>query len=80
MAESRKVMHDTLSPGKDLGLVADRVATHLWPHLSSLEKIPNGGRVKLHCWLKHVICRASTDAVWGPKNPFRCPEFEDGFW
>lgn len=80
LAESRKVMHDTMSPGEDLRILAHNIATHTWPHLSSFEKIPSGGRVDLHYWLRHLICRASTDAVWGPKNPFQDPKFEDGFW
>ncbi|KAF2846618.1 cytochrome P450 [Plenodomus tracheiphilus IPT5] len=80
LAESRKVMHDTMSPGEDLAILAKDIATHMWPHLASLERVPNGGKVQMHEWLRHVVCLSSTDAVWGPKSPFQDPVFEQSFW
>ena len=34
----------------------------------------------LHAWVRHAITVASTDAVWGPKNPFKSRIIEDSFW
>ncbi|KAF9699632.1 hypothetical protein EKO04_002456 [Ascochyta lentis] len=35
----------------------------------------------LYSWIRHTICLASTDALYGPCNPFRVdPELEDAFW
>ncbi|KAF2470376.1 cytochrome P450 [Lindgomyces ingoldianus] len=80
LSETRKVMHDTMSPGNDLEILAKDIAKNMWPHLSSLDAIPNTGRVRLHEWLSHLICQSTSDAVWGPKNPFKDPAVEKGFW
>ena len=34
----------------------------------------------LHAWIRHAITVASTDAVWGPKNPYKSRDVEDAFW
>jgi cytochrome P450 len=40
----------------------------------------NGKTFDLYAWVKHSIAIASTDAVWGPKNPIRDPANEAAFW
>jgi hypothetical protein len=39
-----------------------------------------GKTFDLYAWVKHSIAIASTDAVWGPKNPIRDPANEAAFW
>jgi hypothetical protein len=35
----------------------------------------------LFSWIRHTICLASTDAMYGPSNPFRVdPQLENAFW
>jgi hypothetical protein len=34
----------------------------------------------LHMWCRHAITVASTDAVYGPQNPFKNPQTEQDFW
>ena len=34
----------------------------------------------LYSWVHHTITLASTDAVYGPANPFQDPKVEKGFW
>lgn len=35
----------------------------------------------LYSWVRRTVCLASTDALYGPCNPFRLnPELEDIFW
>lgn len=80
LEETRKVMHDTMSPGYDLQVLSRDIAKGIWPHLVSMEAIPNAGRVELHDWLSHLICLSTSNAVWGPKNPFLDPAVEKGFW
>jgi hypothetical protein len=31
-------------------------------------------------WCRHIITMASTDAAYGPANPFKEKVVEDGFW
>lgn len=31
-------------------------------------------------FIQHVITRASTDAIYGPANPFVDPKTEEAFW
>jgi hypothetical protein len=33
-----------------------------------------------YAWIKHVLVIASTDGVYGEKNPFRNPSIEENFW
>jgi cytochrome P450 len=40
----------------------------------------NGKIFDLYAWAKHAITIASTDAVWGEKNPIRDPANEAAFW
>ncbi|CAD0044824.1 unnamed protein product [Aureobasidium pullulans] len=40
----------------------------------------SGKSFDLYAWAKHAITIASTDAVWGPKNPIKDPENEAAFW
>ena len=37
-------------------------------------------RMELKNWVRHIITRAATDAVYGPENPFRDEVVEKGFW
>jgi hypothetical protein len=36
--------------------------------------------IALHSWIKHAITIASSDAMYGPRNPYREPEVEKAFW
>jgi cytochrome P450 len=40
----------------------------------------NGKTFDLYAWAKHAITIASTDAVWGEKNPIKDPANEAAFW
>lgn len=32
-------------------------------------------------WIRHTVCLASTDVIYGPSNPFRVdPQLENAFW
>lgn len=39
-----------------------------------------GERLGLYEWVKHVITIASTDGVYGRRNPFRDGDVERAFW
>jgi hypothetical protein len=38
------------------------------------------GPLALRSWVQHAITIASTDAMYGPRNPYREPEVEKAFW
>jgi len=73
-------MHYSLAPGLALN---DLVALVLW-HISQAIEAPLEGHdeieVDLYAWVHHMITLASTDAVYGPQNPFRHPVVMEGFW
>ena len=37
-------------------------------------------KVKLFAFIAHEITLATTDSVYGPKNPFKDPAVEQSFW
>ncbi|KAF2967250.1 hypothetical protein GQX73_g6348 [Xylaria multiplex] len=71
------VMHHALCPGKFLDemnfISSERVR-------SSIDGIRPGTNIKLGEWLRHHVTLATTDAVYGPHNPFREKEVENAFW
>ena len=48
----------------------------------SIDKLESQHEVSLdlHNWCKHAIAVASTDAVYGPLNPYKSDQIEDAFW
>ncbi|KEQ82176.1 cytochrome P450 [Aureobasidium pullulans EXF-150] len=73
-----KAMHPALlGPGLD---VANRnMVNNLSKSVDELASF-SGKSFDLYAWAKHAITIASTDAVWGPKNPIKDPENEAAFW
>jgi hypothetical protein len=47
---------------------------------ASIDGIKQKREVKLFNFIKHEITMATTEAVYGPLNPFRDPEVEQSFW
>lgn len=50
--------------------------------LSQLNQLQKERRVKVDLWdwIRHEVSVATTDAVYGPANPYRDPKFEAAFW
>ncbi len=40
----------------------------------------DGARLQLYKCFRHEIGLATTDAIYGPKNPFKDPKVESAFW
>ncbi len=38
------------------------------------------GSRSFHSWIQHIVTRASTNAIYGPANPFLDPKAVDAFW
>ncbi|KAK6003993.1 hypothetical protein QM012_008843 [Aureobasidium pullulans] len=73
-----KAMHPALlGPGLD---VANRkMVNNLVRSVDELESM-KGKSFDLYAWARHAITVASTDAVWGEKNPLKDPKIEEAFW
>lgn len=48
--------------------------------LRSVDEVPTAAPFDFHGWCRSAITIASTDAVYGPLNPYRSKELQDAFW
>lgn len=72
-----KMIHTPLSPGPELDAMNRVMAQKV---LASIDRIRGQKVVQLFEFVKHEIALATTDSVYGPKNPFNDCEIVDGFW
>ncbi|KAL3456037.1 cytochrome P450 [Aspergillus heterothallicus] len=76
-------MHPTLT-GKPLDRMNERMVKLLAPLVEELARSGDGGEdsqeVDLYGWCQHAVTAASTEASYGPLNPYRERSVEDGFW
>jgi hypothetical protein len=70
-------MHPTLT-GKPLDRMNERMVRLLSPLVGELAQ--RDGVVDLYGWCQHAITEASTEASYGPLNPYKEKSVEDGFW
>ncbi|MCJ1385428.1 hypothetical protein MMC17_008551 [Xylographa soralifera] len=72
-------MRTALKPGANLDEMNEKMLTNVSAMLDGLdcegEMVTN-----LFEWARHTITRASTNAFFGPLNPFKALEIEDAFW
>jgi hypothetical protein len=79
-ASFHKRLHAELSPqGDALHAMNRSVLTNITKSLANInaQKPP---QTSLFEWIKHEVGVITTDAVYGPYNPFRHPEVEQSFW
>lgn len=68
-----------MAPGTGL----DRMSQVMLRKLRNLIDIsfgPESRPIDLYSQTRHVTTLASTNAVYGPKNPFQDPAVEEGLW
>ena len=76
--EITKEVHGTLRPGASL---ANMVASVARTTTSSIAEFHGKTtRIDLLEWVRHAFSMGSTNAVYGPMNPFKDPAVESGFW
>ncbi|KID89333.1 cytochrome P450, partial [Metarhizium majus ARSEF 297] len=73
-----KGVHATLSLGPDLKAVTDRVAYDLNDSIKKLHGTTT--RINVLAWFRQEFGMSSTNGIYGPKNPFKDPKVEAGFW
>jgi hypothetical protein len=80
MAQGLKAIHHALTPvgGMDeMNKEASNImSTRLDDLIASQEALP----VDLWEWVQHEITVATTQCVYGPRNPYQDPKVESGFW
>ncbi|OCL11145.1 cytochrome P450 [Glonium stellatum] len=80
--EGFKRIHAALGPGPGLEQMTTLAAQHVAVNMGKLkpEKESTITRIMLYEWIQHLIAVATSDAVYGPMNPFQNPEVESAFW
>lgn len=70
-----KYVYSSLSPGTALDSMNRRAVQVI---AESLDRQAKEGEktVQLFQWARHELLMATTEGVYGPKNPFRDPEME----
>lgn len=76
--ETLKAMHLALAPGNSLSRTTQDFLDSM---TGVLESLPTGAEFDLFSWVRKIMTRASTDAIFGARqNPFQDPAVETGFW
>ncbi|KAL8983471.1 MAG: hypothetical protein Q9205_002302 [Flavoplaca limonia] len=79
--DTSRGMHIALAPSDSLDWMTKTMLTKLEEHIEPLGVGNDEVEVDLYKWVRKGITVASTEAVYGPKNPFNHkPELEDAFW
>ena len=79
--ETLKAMHLALAPGEDLERTTENVLDSISRLLEPVQTVSKHENIKLFSWVRKLVTRASTDAVYGAyKNPFKDPAVEAAFW
>ncbi|XXH00830.1 hypothetical protein Hte_007181 [Hypoxylon texense] len=74
-----KYVHSSLSAGPGLDAMNRRSIQVITKSLDRLAK-EGTTTVKLFAWIRHELLLASTEGVYGPKNPFRDPAMEQAWY
>ncbi|QDS68831.1 hypothetical protein FKW77_006554 [Venturia effusa] len=78
MRDFMRATREALAPGVHLDYQNRRAVVSLEEMLGGMGG--EGGRLRLYEWVKHVITVASSDGVYGRRNPFRDEGVEKAFW
>ncbi|KAL9605500.1 MAG: hypothetical protein Q9179_001306 [Wetmoreana sp. 5 TL-2023] len=81
LPEISRGMHNALAPSDSLDWMTRTMLTKLQEYIDPLGTGKGGMDIHLYKWVRRAFTVASTEAVYGPKNPFNHkPELEDAFW
>ncbi len=74
-------MHTVMAPGLDLDTMNEAMLTRFLPEANSLSGTKHGKPLELFGWMRNTFAVASTEAIYGPGNPFaRIPDLCSHFW
>ena len=77
MKDSYEIHHGMLSLGHKT--FNDLTRTSLEEFADLINQV-HDVKTDLYSWVQHVSTIFSTNAMWGPENPFKDPQVEKGFW
>ncbi|KAL9025103.1 MAG: hypothetical protein Q9180_007726, partial [Flavoplaca navasiana] len=85
IVETSRIFHRCLSPGPSLEKMEQAALTRILGYLnelaSELASDPGDVAWDLFSWLSNMMTESSTEALYGPQNPFdRYPELEQALW
>ena len=80
--ESYQVMRSALTPGEELDAMNRVMIQNVAASMETLQpaKGDSTQTIELRKWLRHELTMATTNAVYGPQNPYADPEVENAFW
>ncbi len=80
--DTYKCMRTAMTPGSGLDSMNRVMIQELAASMEKLhvEKSSSSITIGLMEWLRHEITLATTYAVYGPQNPYRDENVENGFW
>lgn len=74
-----RASHPSLAPGTGLDSISRAAAKVLEASMDKLEDMEGTIKMDLWKWVRHEIFFATTEAIYGPLNPFRCAANEDAW-
>ncbi|KAI4236576.1 MAG: hypothetical protein L6R40_006132 [Gallowayella cf. fulva] len=81
VVETSRIMHRCLAPGPSLESMERLALTKMLRYFDELGNKPGDTVLELFAWLRTVMTIASTEAVYGPQNPFgKTAELEHALW
>jgi len=82
MIETHKGMHAAMAPGTNLDRMVRNMLSLFTTFLDELAADRKGGtEVGLYGWIKPHFTIATTEAIYGPSNPFKKdPDLSQAFW
>lgn len=79
--ESHVAMRSALSPGKGFDDMNRKMIQNILLSLGTLQQLPpQSVRTGLMDFVRSRVTSSTTDAVYGPQNPFRDHAVVDAFW
>lgn len=78
--DTHNAMHQSLAPGADLDDLVRSMIVHISQSVEALLAEHDEAVVSLYDWIHDMVTLASTNAVYGPQNPFHDPVVRKGFW
>lgn len=81
LSDTSSGMHSALAPSESLNWMTRVMLTKMTEYVDPLAASKDGEEIDLYKWIRKAMTVSSTEAVYGPKNPFNHdPDLEAAFW
>ena len=78
--QTQKAMRESLASGSSSLDVMNRELVRQLSNLMDIAVTGSDGPIGLFRWIRDIVTTASTNAVYGPENPFLRNGVADGLW